>query len=162
VNKVILEMKERWKGSQYEVLTKNCNHFCQEFAKKLGVNSIPGEMIAPKPMFAGGMGWVSSIHVYAVQQRFVLQKVLVSSDETSNLVVQQQSWKHAVKSLKPRLQAVRGEEPHSGLQVSNEVCFAGWVNRMASTADAVTTFGAQTAEQVPSPLHSLPHSKWKF
>lgn len=65
VKTLILEMKERWKGSQYEVLTRNCNHFCQEFAEKLGVNSIPG-----------------------------------------------------------------------------------WVNRMASTADAVTSFGAQTAEQM--------------
>jgi hypothetical protein len=65
VNKLILELKERWTGARYEVLTNNCNHFCQEFTEKLGVNSIPG-----------------------------------------------------------------------------------WVNRMASTADAVTSFGAQTAEQV--------------
>lgn len=43
VKQLMAQLKEGWQGSQYNVLTKNCNHFCQELALKLGINGIPGE-----------------------------------------------------------------------------------------------------------------------
>ena len=30
-------------GCEYDLLSRNCNNFCQEFAEKLGVSSIPGD-----------------------------------------------------------------------------------------------------------------------
>ena len=42
VKQVVAELKERWQGKEYDILTRNCNHFCQEFAQRLGVSNIPG------------------------------------------------------------------------------------------------------------------------
>lgn len=42
VNGIIAELKERWLGKEYDMMTKNCNHFCVEFAEQLRVSGIPG------------------------------------------------------------------------------------------------------------------------
>lgn len=42
VNGIVAELKERWLGKDYDMMTKNCNHFCEEFAEHLQVSGIPG------------------------------------------------------------------------------------------------------------------------
>ncbi|KAJ4834228.1 hypothetical protein Tsubulata_018369 [Turnera subulata] len=42
VNQILRELSREWPGTSYDLLSKNCNHFCDEFCEKLGVPKLPG------------------------------------------------------------------------------------------------------------------------
>ncbi|KAI3704862.1 hypothetical protein L1987_75091 [Smallanthus sonchifolius] len=42
VNQVLRELSREWPGNLYDLLSKNCNHFCNEFCESLGVPKLPG------------------------------------------------------------------------------------------------------------------------
>ncbi|KAK4837955.1 hypothetical protein QYF36_009813 [Acer negundo] len=42
VNQILRELSREWPGSSYDLLSKNCNHFCDELCEKLGVPKLPG------------------------------------------------------------------------------------------------------------------------
>ncbi|KAL8139775.1 hypothetical protein V2J09_005796, partial [Rumex salicifolius] len=42
VNQILRELSREWPGSSYDLLAKNCNHFCDEFCELLGVPKLPG------------------------------------------------------------------------------------------------------------------------
>ncbi|XP_011038376.1 PREDICTED: uncharacterized protein LOC105135271 [Populus euphratica] len=42
VNQILRELSREWPGSDYDLLAKNCNHFCDEFCERLGVPKLPG------------------------------------------------------------------------------------------------------------------------
>ena len=42
VNQIARELSREWPGASYELLSRNCNHFCNEFCDKLGVPKLPG------------------------------------------------------------------------------------------------------------------------
>nr|XP_009382251.1 PREDICTED: desumoylating isopeptidase 2-like isoform X2 [Musa acuminata subsp. malaccensis] len=42
VNQVLRELGQAWPGHSYDLLSKNCNHFCDSFCERLGVPKIPG------------------------------------------------------------------------------------------------------------------------
>ncbi|XP_054785662.1 deSI-like protein At4g17486 [Prosopis cineraria] len=42
VNQILRELSREWPGSSYDLLSKNCNHFCDEFCENLGVPKLPG------------------------------------------------------------------------------------------------------------------------
>lgn len=42
VNQIIRELTREWPGHSYDLLSKNCNHFCDEFCERLGVPKLPG------------------------------------------------------------------------------------------------------------------------
>ncbi|CAK9176903.1 unnamed protein product [Ilex paraguariensis] len=42
VNQVLRELSREWPGNSYDLLSKNCNHFCDEFCERLGVPKLPG------------------------------------------------------------------------------------------------------------------------
>ncbi|PON96986.1 hypothetical protein TorRG33x02_073650 [Trema orientale] len=42
VNQILRELSREWPGSSYDLLSKNCNHFCDEFCEMLGVPKLPG------------------------------------------------------------------------------------------------------------------------
>lgn len=39
------ELSREWAGNSYDLLAKNCNHFCDEFCEKLGVQKLPGAFL---------------------------------------------------------------------------------------------------------------------
>ncbi|GAQ84393.1 hypothetical protein KFL_001870140 [Klebsormidium nitens] len=41
VRQILVALSKEWPGSSYDLLAKNCNHFCDEFSKRLGVGLIP-------------------------------------------------------------------------------------------------------------------------
>ena len=41
VKQVLSELKQKWDGESYDLLTRNCCHFCEEFVDLLGVGPIP-------------------------------------------------------------------------------------------------------------------------
>lgn len=41
VNLILRELSREWPGSSYDLLSKNCNHFCDDFCEKLGVQKLP-------------------------------------------------------------------------------------------------------------------------
>ncbi|XP_010276907.1 PREDICTED: desumoylating isopeptidase 2-like [Nelumbo nucifera] len=41
VNQILRELSREWPGSSYDLLSKNCNHFCDEFCERLGVPKLP-------------------------------------------------------------------------------------------------------------------------
>ncbi|BAU02268.1 deSI-like protein At4g17486 [Vigna umbellata] len=42
VNQILRELSREWPGSSYDLLAKNCNHFCDEFCERLDVPKLPG------------------------------------------------------------------------------------------------------------------------
>lgn len=42
VNQILRELSREWPGSSYDLLAKNCNHFCDELCEKLDVPKLPG------------------------------------------------------------------------------------------------------------------------
>ncbi|MED6198989.1 hypothetical protein PIB30_071795 [Stylosanthes scabra] len=42
VNQILRELSREWPGCSYDLLAKNCNHFCDEFCERLGVPKLPG------------------------------------------------------------------------------------------------------------------------
>ncbi|XP_074579270.1 uncharacterized protein LOC141835796 [Curcuma longa] len=42
VNLILIELSEEWPGRSYNLLSKNCNHFCDTFCERLGVSKLPG------------------------------------------------------------------------------------------------------------------------
>ncbi|KAK8280861.1 hypothetical protein V6Z12_D09G203700 [Gossypium hirsutum] len=42
VNQILRELSREWPGSSYDLLSKNCNHFCDDFCERLGVQKLPG------------------------------------------------------------------------------------------------------------------------
>eukprot|EP00250_Pteridium_aquilinum_P005583 c15655_g1_i1 orf=38-769(-) len=41
VTQTLLEMGVQWPGYSYDLLSRNCNHFCDEFCERLGVQRFP-------------------------------------------------------------------------------------------------------------------------
>ncbi|XP_042429336.1 deSI-like protein At4g17486 [Zingiber officinale] len=42
VNQILRELSRTWPGQSYDLLSKNCNHFCDTFCEKLGAPKLPG------------------------------------------------------------------------------------------------------------------------
>lgn len=42
VNQILRELSREWPGNAYDLLAKNCNHFCDELCERLGVPKLPG------------------------------------------------------------------------------------------------------------------------
>ncbi|KAI4351659.1 hypothetical protein L6164_005995 [Bauhinia variegata] len=42
MNQILRELSREWPGCAYDLLSKNCNHFCDEFCERLGVPKLPG------------------------------------------------------------------------------------------------------------------------
>ncbi|KAJ1257549.1 hypothetical protein BS78_10G004600 [Paspalum vaginatum] len=42
VNQILRELSWEWPGQSYELLSRNCNHFCNTFCEKLEVSKLPG------------------------------------------------------------------------------------------------------------------------
>lgn len=42
VNQILRELSREWPGNLYDLLGRNCNHFCDEFCDRLGVPKLPG------------------------------------------------------------------------------------------------------------------------
>ena len=40
---VLADLTHCWEGRHYDLLQRNCNHFCDELAQSLGAGKIPGE-----------------------------------------------------------------------------------------------------------------------
>jgi len=41
VTQILTELSREWPGYAYDLLSKNCNHFCDSFCEKLGVQKLP-------------------------------------------------------------------------------------------------------------------------
>ncbi|XP_022865618.1 uncharacterized protein LOC111385461 [Olea europaea var. sylvestris] len=41
VSQILKELSQEWPGSKYDLLAKNCNHFCNELLQRLGVPKLP-------------------------------------------------------------------------------------------------------------------------
>lgn len=42
VNQILRELSREWPGFTYDLLSRNCNHFCDELCERLGVTKLPG------------------------------------------------------------------------------------------------------------------------
>uniref|UniRef100_A0A1J3CC15 DeSI-like protein n=4 Tax=Noccaea caerulescens TaxID=107243 RepID=A0A1J3CC15_NOCCA len=42
VNQILRELSKEWPGHTYDLLSKNCNHFCDVLCERLGVPKLPG------------------------------------------------------------------------------------------------------------------------
>lgn len=45
VNQILRELSREWPGSSYDLLSRNCNHFCDQFCEMLNVSKLPGNVI---------------------------------------------------------------------------------------------------------------------
>lgn len=51
VNQIIRELSREWPGHSYDLLSKNCNHFCDEFCERLEVPKLPGKFLVLSPLY---------------------------------------------------------------------------------------------------------------
>ncbi|KAL5230077.1 hypothetical protein ABZP36_028853 [Zizania latifolia] len=42
VNRILRELSREWPGDSYDLLSRNCNHFCDVLCERLGVPKLPG------------------------------------------------------------------------------------------------------------------------
>ncbi|OAY85223.1 DeSI-like protein [Ananas comosus] len=42
VNQILRELSREWPGNSYDLLSRNCNHFCDAFCERLDVPKLPG------------------------------------------------------------------------------------------------------------------------
>ena len=42
VRSVVAVLQVQWPGDSYDLLARNCNHFCETFGEMLGVGPVPG------------------------------------------------------------------------------------------------------------------------
>ncbi|XP_021765036.1 deSI-like protein At4g17486 [Chenopodium quinoa] len=42
VNQILRELSREWQGESYDLLARNCNHFCDELCERFGVPKLPG------------------------------------------------------------------------------------------------------------------------
>lgn len=42
VNQILRELSREWPGDHYDLLARNCNHFCDQLCERLGVPKLPG------------------------------------------------------------------------------------------------------------------------
>ncbi|XP_062205271.1 uncharacterized protein LOC133907290 isoform X1 [Phragmites australis] len=42
VNRILRELSREWPGHSYDLLSRNCNHFCDVLCERLGVPKLPG------------------------------------------------------------------------------------------------------------------------
>jgi hypothetical protein len=43
VNRILRELGREWQGQSYDLLSRNCNHFCDVLCERLGVPKLPGK-----------------------------------------------------------------------------------------------------------------------
>nr|XP_018677090.1 PREDICTED: uncharacterized protein LOC103973689 isoform X1 [Musa acuminata subsp. malaccensis] len=43
VNQILRELSREWRGSSYDLFSRNCNHFCDAFCEMLDVPKLPGQ-----------------------------------------------------------------------------------------------------------------------
>jgi len=43
VNQILRELSREWPGHSYDLLSRNCNHFCDVLYERLGVPKLPGK-----------------------------------------------------------------------------------------------------------------------
>ncbi|XP_020517129.1 desumoylating isopeptidase 2 isoform X2 [Amborella trichopoda] len=41
VNQILRELSREWPGNSYDLLSRNCNHFCDQLCERLGVPKLP-------------------------------------------------------------------------------------------------------------------------
>lgn len=41
IERILIVLRRDWPGASYDLLSRNCNHFCEEFCLKLGVEKLP-------------------------------------------------------------------------------------------------------------------------
>jgi hypothetical protein len=47
VNRILRELSREWPGHSYDLLSRNCNHFCDELCDRLGAPKLPGNSGIP-------------------------------------------------------------------------------------------------------------------
>lgn len=47
VNQILRELSREWPGNSYDLLSRNCNHFCDAFCERLDVPKLPGNAYSP-------------------------------------------------------------------------------------------------------------------
>jgi hypothetical protein len=43
VNRILRELSREWPGHSYDLLSRNCNHFCDVLCERLSVPKLPGK-----------------------------------------------------------------------------------------------------------------------
>lgn len=42
VREILIRLSQEWQGNSYDLLSRNCNHFCNDLCTQLGVQKLPG------------------------------------------------------------------------------------------------------------------------
>lgn len=131
VREILKAMKAAWPGTDYEVLTKNCNHFCEAFAAALGSKPTPPWL----NRMAHGADSTYTAYTSAKQTALSVYRYFWPSDQVETGIEaqdatssQQQDSSGAFKSTGPRTFIDRSSAPvgssdTSGLRTHSEINF---------------------------------------
>jgi hypothetical protein len=50
IKQLVTQLKQEWQGDSYDLLARNCCHFCEDMAKRLSVQPIPGKLVTSQTL----------------------------------------------------------------------------------------------------------------
>lgn len=84
VRSVVAVLQVQWPGEDYDLLSRNCNHFCEAFGEILGVGAIPGWV----NRFATNAGATVNAVTYARDQiRVVGEEIGLAATAATNWLI---------------------------------------------------------------------------
>ncbi|XP_038877442.1 deSI-like protein At4g17486 [Benincasa hispida] len=132
VNQILRELSREWPGSSYDLLSRNCNHFCDQFCEMLNVTKLPGWVnrfanagdaaleVAGNTAVRFKQAKTEIISASKVAYRFLL-------GATNNVISSPESTSNSNRST-PRFQAAwfknlitTGAKPSSSSEIGNRV-----------------------------------------
>jgi len=75
VSRILRELGAEWRGADYDLVTRNCCNFCDEFCHRLGVGPIPDWT---KNLAGAGAGLADHVR-YAKEQKQALSQTLAAA-----------------------------------------------------------------------------------
>ncbi|KAJ1380529.1 PPPDE putative peptidase domain [Sesbania bispinosa] len=136
VNQILRELSREWPGSSYDLLAKNCNHFCDEFCERLGVPKLPGWVnrfanagdtameVAGNTALRFRQAKTEIVSASKVAYRFLLG---VTNNVTNNVKIGPESPNNSNRGGSPRFQAswlknmiTNGAKPSTSSEAENQ------------------------------------------
>mmetsp|Transcript_27106 Transcript_27106/g.68203 ORF Transcript_27106/g.68203 Transcript_27106/m.68203 type:complete len:286 (-) Transcript_27106:388-1245(-) len=115
VNAVLQELRLRWQGNTYDLLGRNCCHFCEEFCSKLGVGPVPAWL----NRFAyGAEATVNAIHSTYTQIQWLGNSIASAVSSTVAAAAQLGAGEAAAPSEQGVLRVMDRQASRSGSRLS--------------------------------------------
>lgn len=137
VTRILTKLSSEWPGYDYDLLSKNCNHFCDKFCEELGVQKLPAWV----NRFANaGDAAIEVAESTAVRLRQAKTEIVSASRVAYRFLLGGTST--SVAEDQGSVQSVRTANG------GNNMFQASWLKNLASLKSSITSQNAPTGNQI--------------